>query len=234
MSQGETDGGKDRGTVRSLKGERLGTATIDASAFGEGHHPVVLREAVLMYEANRRVGTAKVKSRSEVSGSTKKIYKQKHTGRARHGDKKAPIFRGGGIAHGPTPRDYSYSMPRKALKQALRVALAAKIRDGEVLRWEGLSLDRPATAQVRRGLASLGAEASALIVSDGAADRNLLLSVRNLPRVRILPAAELNAHDVVAHRWIVLLDGAFEALRARAGEDTRRRGEAESDRGGDR
>ena len=117
-----------------------GSATLDTARLtdrgprktNKGLHPVVLREAVLMYEANRRVGTVQTKERHFVSGSTKKMYKQKHTGNARQGDGKAPHFRGGGVCFGPHPRDYSYALPKKALKKALRVALAGKIEDGEV------------------------------------------------------------------------------------------------------
>jgi large subunit ribosomal protein L4 len=183
--------------------------------FGERMRPAVLREAVVMYEANRRVGTVNTLSRRFVNGSGKKFQRQKHVGRARHGDRKAPQFRGGGVAHGPHPRDFSYSLPRKALRRALQVALAGKLKDGEVARWQGASFDEPSTKAARGVLAELGAEGSALIVSDGAVERNLLLSVRNLPRVKALPAAEVSAYDVVAHRNLVLLDGALEALVAR-------------------
>lgn len=183
--------------------------------FGERMRPAVLREAVVMYEANRRVGTVNTLSRRFVNGSGKKFQRQKHVGRARHGDRKAPQFRGGGVAHGPHPRDFSYALPRKALKRALQVALAGKLRDGEVVRWQGASFDEPSTKTARGVLADLGAETSALIVSDGPVERNLLLSVRNLRRVKALPAVEVSAYDVVAHRNLVLLDGALEALVAR-------------------
>jgi len=205
--------------VKSLRAGAVATATLDASRFAGRQNPVVLREAVLMYEANRRVGTASAKSRSEVSGSSRKIYRQKGTGRARHGDRKPPSFRGGGVAHGPVPRDWSYGLPRKALRRALEVALAGKLRDGEVLRWEGVAVagDRPSTKAVRKALETLGASDSALLVAPGVVERTLLLSIRNLPRVRALPAAEVSAYDVVRHRWLVLLDGAYEALCDRLG-----------------
>lgn len=205
--------------IKSLRGGKVGKAALDTSAFESRLNPVVLREAVLMYEANRRVGTASTKTRSQVNGSTKKIYRQKGTGRARHGDRKAPSFRGGGVAHGPHPRDYSYALPRKALKRALRIALAGKFRDGEVVRWEGTPLgeERPSTKAARLALASLGVGEHALIVAGGPVDANLLLSVRNLPRVRALPAAEVSAYDLVSHNGLVLLDGAYEVLCSRLG-----------------
>lgn len=201
--------------IKTLKDGKLGQADVDAAFLDGANRPAVLLHAVLMYEANRRVGTADTRTRAEVSGSTKKLYKQKHTGRARHGDKKAPSFRKGGVAHGPHPRDYRYALPKKALRQALRVALAGKLRDEQVLRWEGAAFEKPSTKAVVQALGVLGADGGALLVAGGPVDRNLLLSVRNLPRVRALPAAEISAHDLLAHRWTVLLDGGFEALRER-------------------
>ena len=114
--------------IKTLKSGKIGTTTVDDASFTGRLHPVVLREAVIMYEANKRVGTASTKTRSEVNGTTKKDRRQKGSGAARRGDKKATQFRGGGVAHGPKPRDYSYSLPRKALKRALRVAIAGKLR----------------------------------------------------------------------------------------------------------
>jgi large subunit ribosomal protein L4 len=201
--------------IKSLRDGQIGQQNVDTSFLVDAVRPAVLREAVLMFEANRRVGTADTKTRAEVAGSTKKLYKQKHTGRARHGDKKAPSFRKGGVAHGPHPRDYRQSLPRRAKLQALRVALAGKAADGELLAWQGASLDRPSTKAVVKALAQLGADGGALLVAGGAVDKNLLLSVRNLARVRALPAAEVNAYDLVAHRYTVLLDGGFDALRER-------------------
>ena len=201
--------------IKSLRDGHLAEAQADTAFLDGAVRPAVLREAVLMYEANKRVGTASTKTRADVVGSTKKLYKQKHTGRARHGDKKAPSFRKGGVAHGPHPRDYSYAMPKKALRQALRIALAGKVQDEQLLRWEGAAFEKPSTKAVVSALGVLGAEGGALLVAGGPVDKNLLLSVRNLRRVRALPAAEVTAHDIVAHRYTVLLDGGLEALRER-------------------
>lgn len=200
--------------LKTLRDGAVTEQTLADDAFGTDLHPVVLREAVLMYEANRRTGTVNTLSRRFVSGSTKKMYKQKHTGRARHGDKKAPLMRGGGVAHGPHPRDFGYRMPRKALRRALQVALARKARDGEVLAWSGARFDAPSTRAAVRALEALGTR-NALLVAAGPVDANLRLSIRNLRRVRALPAAEVSAYDVVAHDHLVLLDGALEALQAR-------------------
>ncbi|MDJ0520922.1 MAG: 50S ribosomal protein L4 [Planctomycetota bacterium] len=207
-------------TIKTYSGGAAGESTLDDAtfSFGESMRPAVLKEAVLMYEANKRQGTVNTLSRRFVNGSGKKVQKQKHTGRARHGDRKAPLFRGGGIAHGPHPRDFSYAMPRKALKRALQVALASKLRDGQVSRWEGADFAKPSTKDAFNALSALEAAGSALVVSAGPVEPNLLLSVRNLKRVRALPAAEISAYDVVFHRNLVLLDGAVEALVARIGD----------------
>ena len=203
-------------TIKSLSGGSVGETQVDDALFGERLKPVVLREAVLMYEANKRQGTVQTRTRRFVNGTSAKMYKQKHTGRARHGDRKAPIFRGGGVAHGPHPRDFSYAIPRKAKKRALQVALSGKLRDGEICFWQGASFDKPSTKAAKSALTSLGAE-SALIVAADNVDPSLLLSVRNIPYVRALPAREISAYDVVAHKHLVLLDGALDALTARLG-----------------
>ena len=121
------------------------------------------------------------------------------------------------MAHGPHPRDYSYSMPKKALKQALRVALSGKLRDDEVLRWEGAKLDKPSTKGVRQVLESLDAGQSVLILAPEAVDKNIILSVRNLPYVVARSATDVTAYEVVRYEKLVLLDGAFEALDAQLG-----------------
>lgn len=202
-----------------------GTATLDVSRLqstarrdtNKGLHPVVLRDAVLMYEANRRQGTVATKTRHFVSGSTKKMFKQKHTGNARQGDGKAPQFRGGGIAFGPLPRDYSYAMPKKALRKALAVALSRKLADGEVTVVTGLAFPKPSTKAYAKLLAATDAGVKALLVTAEPASENVLRSSRNIPGARVLPAAELNARDVVACTRLLLAEGAFEAIVSRLG-----------------
>ena len=178
----------------------------------KGLHPVVLRDAVLMYEANARQGTVQTKERHFVSGSTKKMYKQKHTGNARQGDGKAPHFRGGGVAFGPHPRDFSYAMPKKALRKALAVALSRKIADGEVTVVKGIAFAKPSTKAYAALLASAEGGVKSLLVTAEAAPENLLRSSRNIPGARILPAAELNARDVAACTRLLLGEGAFDAI----------------------
>ena len=205
-------------SIKSFGAGALGEATLDDDVFGGGRlNPVVLREAVLMYEANKRQGTVNTLSRRFVNGTSKKFLRQKGSGGARHGDRKAPSFRGGGVAHGPHPRDFGWKMPRKALRRALQIALMGKLRAGSVSVWSGATFDEPSTKEAYAALKALGAEGSALIVSAGPVAPNLVLSVRNLQRVRALPAHEVTAYDVAFHRQLVFLDGAVDALRERLG-----------------
>ena len=204
-------------SIKTFTNGAVRETAVDTAVFGERLRPAVLREAVQMYEANRRQGTVNTLTRRFVNGTSKKFLRQKGSGGARHGDRKAPSFRGGGVAHGPHPRDYSWSMPRKAKRRALQVALAGKMAAGSVMGWSGASFSAPSTKGAYQALKALGAEGSALVVAPGVVDKNLLLSVRNLPRVRALPAAEISAYDVAYHRSLVLLDGALDALCTRLG-----------------
>jgi large subunit ribosomal protein L4 len=208
------DAGKAKAGKADLDATRL--AVPSPRDTNKGMHPVVLRDAVVMYEANKRVGTVQTKERHFVSGNTKKMYKQKHTGNARQGDGKAPHFRGGGVCFGPHPRDFSYALPRKALRKALAVALTRKLEDGEVTVVSGLSFDKPSTKGYARFLAGAEAGHAPLLVTADAASKNLLLSARNLPGSRVLPASDVNARDVAACTRLLLEDGAFDKLVARA------------------
>lgn len=204
----------------SLDVERL--AAKDRRETNKGLHPVVLRDAVLMYEANKRQGTVSTKERHFVSGSTQKMFKQKHTGNARQGDGKAPHFRGGGTAFGPHPREYGYAMPKKALRKALAVALSRKIADGEVTVVRGLSFEKPSTKAYAKLLDATKAGAKSLLVTAAPAPKNVLLSSRNVPGARVIPAAELNARDVAACSRLLLGEGAYDALVARIGAEVTR------------
>ncbi|HET6204565.1 MAG TPA: 50S ribosomal protein L4 [Planctomycetota bacterium] len=188
--------------------------TVDGAPFGERFLSRTLRDAVLMYEANRRQGTVNTKERGDVAGTTKKPWKQKHTGRARAGSKKSPLWRKGGTIFGPHPRDHSYRLPRVELRVALRTALLGKLRDGEVTLLQGLSFDAPSAKKARGLLASLGGEGRSLLVLPGR-DRNAWLSFRNFRGVEVRTADEVNAYDICAARNVLCLVGAWERLEAR-------------------
>ncbi|HLU38319.1 MAG TPA: 50S ribosomal protein L4 [Planctomycetota bacterium] len=201
--------------IKSYADGSIGTRELDAGVFGERVLGRTLKEAVVMYEANRRQGTHKAKTRSEVKGPNRKLWKQKHTGRARMGSTKSPIWTGGGVAFPPVPRDYSYHMPKKARRVALFTAIFGKLRDGEVAVAEGFPTDKPSTKQAFAVLKALDMTRSVTVVTDGL-DRNLWLSLRNVPGVKVMPAADLNAHDVTVRRFMVCTPPALESLAARA------------------
>ena len=177
----------------SLAEERLGGEVKKA----------LLKEAVLMYEANKRVGTACTKTKAEVHGSGRKPWAQKHTGRARAGTVRSPLWRKGGVVFGPKPRDYSYQIPKKAKKAALHSALLGKLLDGEVTVVDMLELDTPRTKKMVQLLKTLGIHESCLVV---AKDDNHVLwkSVRNIPGMALMPASQLNAYEVLKRKRLLI------------------------------
>lgn len=195
---------------------QVGSKEIDEAAFGDEVRWTLLRDAVVMYQANRRVGTHSTKTRAEVKGAVRKPWRQKGTGRARSGSRKSPIWRGGGIVFGPKPRDYGYSMPRKALRQALRSAVLGKLLDGEVDLLAGAALESPRTREFARAMTGLGIEGSALVVLRRE-DEVLMKSARNLARTRVRSAGDLNAYDVVSHDRLIFTQEAYEQLAERVG-----------------
>jgi large subunit ribosomal protein L4 len=203
--------------VKSYKAGSVGEVELDVAPFGEKVLYRTLKDAVVMHMANQRQGTASTKGRSEVKGTNKKPYKQKHTGRARAGDVKSPIWRGGGTVFGPKPRDYSYHMPTKARRVALRSAIAGKIADGELVIADLGDWAEPSSRSARKVLGDLDATHRACVVI---ADRNenLYKSFRNFPRVEVRTASELCAYDVVNGGTIIAEQDALDHLSARVGK----------------
>jgi len=202
--------------VKTYKSGSLGSVEFDEKPFGDKILYRTLKDAVVMYQANQRQGTVKTRGRDEVAGSHKKPWKQKHTGRARAGDRKSPIWRGGGTVFGPKPRDYSYHMPAKARRVALRTALAGKLKDGELVIADLGAFSAPSSRSARKVLADLGSPRRATIVL-AAANENVWKSFRNFPGVAVRIAVDLCAHDVVAGGLIVAQGAAMEALATRVG-----------------
>lgn len=190
----------------------------------------LLHDAVVMYEANLRQGTFKSKSRAEVAGCSKKLYKQKGTGNARAGNKRTPVRRGGGHAFAKRPTDFSYRLPRKALQLATKMALLSKFLDNEVVLLDSLSLDTPKTQQIAKLLKSLGVvwkarptaqEGKAVkrptddtcLLATEKLDHNVFKSARNIPTVVVSPAPELNAYKLLKQKRLVLTVAALDQLR---------------------
>ena len=167
----------------------------------------LLYEAVRHSQAARRGGNAKTKTRHEVSGSGKKLWRQKGTGRARMGSIRSPLWRHGGTTHGPQPRDYSYKLPRKMLLGALRSALSAKLRDGELKVVQAFNLGGVKTKEAKAALTRLEATRKVLVVENGD-NRNLTLGVRNIPGVTLMPTRDVNAYHLLGHDRVLLSEAA--------------------------
>lgn len=196
--------------VYNAAGEQVDEMELPAAIFAQPVNLPLLHQAVVAYLANQRQGTAATKTRGEVRGGGRKPWRQKGTGRARQGSIRSPLWRKGGVVFGPRPRSYRQSLPKKARRQALRSALSAKARDQEVLILDGLTLPAPKTKVVATLLGRIGAS-DALLVSPEL-DRNLVLSVQNLPKTEAMRAQDLNAYKVLRHQKVVLLKGAVERL----------------------
>ena len=162
-----------------------------------------MHQAMVRQQANARQGTASTKTRSDVSGTTRKLFRQKHTGQARAGSRRSPLRRGGGIVFGPQPRSYQQAMPKKMRRLALRCVLSAKVGDGELKVVEQLKLEQPRTKEMVRILAALGADSSALIVTDES-EGNVVKSARNLTGIRTMPASLLNVVDLLSYTMLLM------------------------------
>jgi large subunit ribosomal protein L4 len=189
-------------SVYSLNGEVAEQIELSQAIFDLPFNGAVVHQAMVRQLANGRQGTASTKTRGEVSGSTKKLYAQKHTGRARRGDIKSPLLRGGGIVFGPKPRTYRQSMPKKMRKLALKCLLSAKVREGNIRLVQELDFKGPKTKDMINLLSSLGIDSSALILT-AQPTPNVVKSAANLPEVKVLPSALINVLDLLSYKMLV-------------------------------
>lgn len=189
--------------VKNATGATVEELELRDDIFGIKPNVAVMHQALVRQLANRRLGTHKAKTRGEVTGTTAKWYRQKGTGRARHGDRKAPIFVGGGQAHKPVPRDYTQKMPRKMRRLALRSALSAKTAAAELIILDTLFLEAPKTAEVVQLLKSLQVSGSAIILLPER-NENVEKSARNLENVKTLRAGYLNVRDLLGHKFVIM------------------------------
>jgi len=199
--------------VQNITGKQISQVELADDVFNVPVKSSVLHEVVTMQLANRRSGTAAVKHRSDVRGSGKKLFRQKGTGRARRGNIKSPLLRGGGVVFGPDQRDYSYKPPKKVRKLALKMALSSKLRENELVVLDQFELDEIKTKKFVDVLKVLKLE-SALIVTDKHND-HLELSSRNVPDVKVLRNEGLNVYDILKHRMLVLLEPAVKNIEGR-------------------
>ena len=216
--------------VYSLTREVVKHIEISDDVFGVPFNQAVVHQAMVRQRANARQGTASTKTRGEVSGSTRKLYAQKHTGHARAGSIRSPLRRGGGIIFGPKPRSYRQAMPKKMRQLALRCVLSAKAGDGELMILEQLKLDEPRTKEMVRILAALGVDSSALIATSEP-EENVVKSARNLPGVKTIPASLLNVIDILSHKMLLMTEAAVRKVEQLWGKELSQGGSSASLRG---
>lgn len=193
--------------VYSMSGEVVRQIDIADSIFAVPLNEAVVHQALVRQLANARQGTVSTKTRGQVAGSKQKMYRQKHTGRARAGSIRSPLRRGGGVVFGPKPRDYRQSMPKKMRQLALRCVLSAKAKDKEMMVVDELKLDEPRTKEMVKLFAALGVEPSALIATSGPME-NVVKSARNMPGIETIPAQLLNVVDITRHKLLLLTEDA--------------------------
>jgi len=181
--------------------------------FGVKSRSPLLHQAVVMQLANRRAGTSATKTKGFVSGGGKKPWRQKGTGRARSGSIRSPIWVGGGTVFGPTPRDYSYRMPRKARREALLSALSVKHRDGKIIVVSKLEPEEPKTKVMVKALAELKVQSALIVIAH--ADERVERSARNLPKVKVLRVEGLNVYDLLRYEHLILTEQALRLLEER-------------------
>lgn len=204
--------------VYNLAGEVVNQIEISDSVFAMPFNQAVVHQALVWQQANARQGTASTKTRAEVSGSSRKLFRQKHTGMARAGSRRSPLRRKGGIIFGPKPRSYRQAMPKKMRRLALKCVLSAKAGDGELRVLEQLKLDQPKTKEMLRILAALGVDSTALIATEEPED-NVVKSARNLADVMTLPVSLLNVVDLLSYKMLLMTVAAVRKVEQLWGQE---------------
>jgi len=203
--------------VVNVKKENVGTIELNDSIFNTEVKEHTVWEVIRWQLASRRAGTASTKTRAEIRGSRRKILPQKGTGNARHGDRKANIFVGGGVAHGPHPRDYYYALPKKVRKKALKGVLSMKLKDGEITIIEDFTFDQPKTKKAIEVLKNFGLDQSKVLLLLSEKDENVIRSFRNLPKAKVLLVEGLNTYDILNADHVLITKSAVEKINERLG-----------------
>ena len=203
-------------TVYDRSGNEVGQYEIDPAEIAASVNKQLLHDAVVMYQASQRQGSARTRTRAEVAGTTKKLYRQKGTGNARAGSRRSGVRRGGGHIFARQPRDYSYRLPRKAIRAATRMAIASKILDDEVVVIDELAFESPATKDMAGILRALGLYGTNTLIATASHDVNVYKSARNIEAVSVSPVPDLNALSVLAPRRMLVTRAALDAIRERA------------------
>ena len=216
--------------VYNLAGEVVDQIEVSPQVFGVPFNQAIVHQVVVAQQANARQGTAGTKTRGEVAGSTRKLFRQKGTGNARAGSIRSPLRRGGGIVFGPKPRSYRQAVPKKMRRLALRCVLSAKVSSQELMVLEQLTLAEPKTKEMASVLRALGVDSSAIIVTSEV-EENVVKSARNLPGIRTLPANLLNVVDILAHRRLLITAAAVRRVEELWGKELPKEGNDASLRG---
>lgn len=195
--------------VYNLQNKKVGDVDVSDEVFGAEVKPHLHHEVVRYQLARKRAGTHATKTRGEIKLTTRKMYKQKGTGNARHGSRKAPIFVGGGVVFGPTPRSHAFHLPRKVRRGALRSVLSQKVGEGKLKVVDRFEMERPKTRQALAHLAELGAERALVIDID---NETLKLSIRNVPTSKFLKTGGLNVRDLVHYDHVVITEAAIREI----------------------
>jgi large subunit ribosomal protein L4 len=199
--------------VYDRNGAQVGVYEMDPAELAPEVNKQLMHDVVVMYQANLRQGTQKTKSRGEVSGSTRKLYRQKGTGNARAGSRRSGTRRGGGHIHSLKPRDYSYRLPRKAVQAATRMAIRSKIDSGHLVVIDELALPEPRTKEMATVLKALNLAGRSTLVATAAYDVNVYKSARNIARVTVSPVSGLNALEVLRPQRMLVTKAALDAIR---------------------
>lgn len=199
--------------VLNKSGEKVSETNLPDEIFSISVKKSVLHDVVKMQLAGRRQGTATVKGRSDVSGSTKKLYRQKGTGNARSGDIKSPVRRGGGVIFGPSQRSFAYKLPKKVRALGLKMALSSKLANNELLVIDDFGLDRVKTKDFSLIIDTLNLKN--ILIIDDEEDRNLLLSSRNIPKVKVLKTGGLNVYDILKYKNLLIKESSIKCIEER-------------------
>jgi large subunit ribosomal protein L4 len=201
--------------IKDRNNTTVGSINLDDKIFSVPLKESLLHEAVVNFLANQRQGTHATKTRGLVSGGGRKPWRQKHTGRARAGSIRSPLWKGGGTTFGPQPRDYSYDLPKKTKRLALKTALSLKMSEMAITIIDGFSLDMPKTKNMIETLKNLGLEGEGVLIVTPEKNEVVALSARNIPGVKVVRVSDLNSYDVLVHRKLLMTKDAAATLKTK-------------------
>ncbi|MEJ5172126.1 MAG: 50S ribosomal protein L4 [Hydrogenothermaceae bacterium] len=205
-------------SVVNKNNQEVGKVELREDIFNVDVNQGTVWEVIKWHLASKRAGTASTKTRAEVAGSNRKIYPQKGTGRARHGDIKANIFVGGGVSHGPHPRDYYFALPKKVRKKVLKGTLTFKVKNNEFIIVEDFNFDQPKTKNAVEVLKSFGCDQAKVLLVLPEKIENVCKSFRNIPKVKILPVEGLNSYDILNAEKVIVFKSALDKIQERLGQ----------------